>query len=163
MVTVADVLWQMLLLKVKLGHSDPNVDQVAWKTGLTLPVFPIRAAPMLPVFVCPIMASSCTNYLFGASNQKSHLQPASCVCLSPSEHHRQLIQLLPETGELSAATRVLTPSAETQVRDGTSPRPPWPLPALRPLLLGPGEIKHVWLYHTAVTRAEGQVLFPKWF
>lgn len=81
-------------------------------------------------------------------------QLSACIlCLFvPSEHHRQLVQLFPETGELSAAARVLAHSAETQVCDGTSPRPPRPLPALRPLLLGPGETNHVWLYHTAMPR-----------
>lgn len=65
---------------------------------------------------------------------------ALILCLFvPSEHHGQLIQLLPETRELLAAARVIAPAAETQVHAGTSARPPRPLPALRPLLLGPGE------------------------
>lgn len=66
---------------------------------------------------------------------------ALILCLFvPSEHHGQLIQLLPETRELLAAVRVLAPAAETQVHAGTSARPPRLLPALRPLLLGPGEM-----------------------
>lgn len=72
---------------------------------------------------------------------ESGSQPGILCLFVPSEHHRQLIQLLPEAGELAAAARVLAPSAEAQVRDGTSPRPPRPLPALRPLLLGPGELR----------------------
>lgn len=79
LVTVLCFLVQMLI-KVSLAHRDPNVHQVARKTELALPVFPIRAAPRLPVFVCPIIASS----LFVLRIQsKCSVKPASCVCLSP--------------------------------------------------------------------------------
>lgn len=84
-------------------------------------------------FVCPIMAVCLVCPICVPLS-------ALILCLFvPSEHHGQLIQLLPETRELFAAARVLATAAETQVRAGTSPWPPRPLPALRPLLLGPGE------------------------
>ena len=80
----------MLLIKVYLTHTDPNVDQVARKTELTLPVFPISAEPRFPVFVCPIMASSGTNYLFDVSNENAGFSPHPvfvCPLRTPQTAH----------------------------------------------------------------------------
>lgn len=92
-------------------------------------------------FVCPVVASFHKGCLFGVSSEVSTPHPV-CVHLSlppQPEHHRQLIQLLPEAGRLPAAAGVLPSSAETQVHVGPPPRPSRALQALRPLPAGPGE------------------------
>ncbi len=75
-----DDIWQMLT----------QGSTVAQKTELMLPVFPISAALRLPVFVCPIMASSRTNYLFGVSNQSAAFSPHPvfvCLLRTPQTAH----------------------------------------------------------------------------
>lgn len=52
------------------------------KHGSRFLFFSIRAAPLLPVFVCPIIASSRTMYLFAVSNQNATFSPHPVfVCL----------------------------------------------------------------------------------
>ena len=105
--------------------------------------FPIRVAPRTSCFCLsnhgvPSLLTICLS-----CPVREQLSVGILCLFVSSERHGQLIQLLPEAGELSAAARVLAPSAETQVHAGTSPRPSRPLPALRPLLHGPGETENV--------------------
>lgn len=81
----------MLLINIKYIYIYIKPwSSVAQKTELTLPVFQIWAVLRLPVFVCPITASSCVNYVFGVSSQSPDFSPHPvfvCPLRTPQTAH----------------------------------------------------------------------------